>query len=222
MLNRSLISVLFVVSSFVLAAGQIPDRKVLDADKTARPEGQKMRDVEFSKGVDLQFLIKELALEMDLNVLFDSESFRTPGRKAFFELKNVTAAEAFDGLLQQEKLYFEVAGPKTILVAAQPQAFGVRPIGVGTFPMSDQLAKYFGVDGGILVNTVRDDSPALKAGLKAGDVIVEMDGTPYKGALGLTRAIDSKNGADITLKIVRDHKSQTVTLTPVRGIQSVL
>jgi general secretion pathway protein D len=92
--------------------------------QTASPDTQvpqrleKLRDVPFPSGVDLQFLIKELAKDLDLNVLFDSETFR-PGTniKINIELKNVTAAKALDYVFLQQGLFFQKVGPRTILVA---------------------------------------------------------------------------------------------------------
>ena len=51
-----------------------------------------------------------------------------------------------------------------------------RQIGVGITPLGKQLAEHFGVDGGMMISEVRENSPAAKAGLKAGDIIVEVDG----------------------------------------------
>jgi serine protease Do len=53
-----------------------------------------------------------------------------------------------------------------------------RQIGVGVAPLGKQLADFFGVvDGrGLLINNVRENSPAAKSGLKAGDIIVEVEG----------------------------------------------
>src|SRR6185369_1333300 len=58
-------------------------------------------------------------------------------------------------------------------------AFGNhRRIGVSTTQMTKQLAEYFGIGDskGVLITSVTDDSPAAKAGLKAGDVITAIDG----------------------------------------------
>src|SRR5205085_43430 len=56
-------------------------------------------------------------------------------------------------------------------------AFGTsRRIGVTTSTLGRQLADYFGVSHGVLVNSVESNSPANKAGLKAGDIITEADG----------------------------------------------
>lgn len=222
MLIRALAYILIVASSFVLVTGQTPDAKTEKAAKSDGTAIKRLRDLPFPGGVDLQFLIKELARDIDLNVLFDIDSFRTPGRKMFIELKNVTVAAALDYIFLQEGLFFEEAGPKTILVASRVKGTSIPQIGVGLTPLTEQLAQYFGTDGGILINTVRDNSPASKAGLKAGDVIVEIDGVAAKGPMGLVRAIDDKKEGDVTLKIVRDRKDQTISLTPHKGIKSVL
>src|SRR5687768_3440025 len=125
MLIRSLATILIVVSSFVIVTGQAPDAQKTDVDKAATTSGvvrtEKLRDVPFPNGVDLQFLIKELARDMDLNVLFDQESFRMPGRKTYIDLKNVTSAEALDYVFLQDGLFFEEAGPRAILVAHRVQ-----------------------------------------------------------------------------------------------------
>jgi serine protease Do len=91
-----------------------------------------------------------------------------------------------------------------------------RRIGIGVASLSKQLGEYFGVaDGkGILVESVRENSPAAKAGLKAGDVIVEADGKEVKNHVDLVRALNDKKEGDITLTIIRDRNRQTVEVTP--------
>lgn len=227
MLIRFLVSVLILISSFVLVSAQIPEsQKTEPAKPSTQSNGavpKRLRDLPFPGGVDLQFIIKELARDLDINVLFDVESFRTNGRKTFIDLKNVASADALDFILAQERLFFEEAGPRTILVASQVRQRVSSPqIGVVGGPMTEQLAQYFGVESGILIDTVRPDSPASKLGLKAGDVIAEVDGFPIKGPLGLRRALDEKTEGDIILTIVRDRKRLTITITPIKGVGSVL
>jgi serine protease Do len=89
-----------------------------------------------------------------------------------------------------------------------------RQIGVGITPLTDQLAQHFNVTSGALINNVRDNSPAAKAGLKAGDIVVEVDGKQLTGDGDLARAIGEKKEGDITLTIVRNGNRQTVRVTP--------
>ena len=92
---------------------------------------------------------------------------------------------------------------------------GGRQIGVGTSPLTKQLGEYFGVpEGGVLVSNVNDNSPAARAGIKAGDVIVEADGKKIDSSMDLVRAIGEKNEGDVTLTIVRNRNRQTVRVTP--------
>ncbi|MEP6569761.1 MAG: PDZ domain-containing protein [Acidobacteriota bacterium] len=96
-------------------------------------------------------------------------------------------------------------------------AFGNhRRIGVATTQLTKQLADYFGVrDGeGVLVTSVADDSPAAKAGLKAGDVITAIDGEKVEGAGDLAQGINKKKDGDVTLTVVRNKNQRTVTVTP--------
>ena len=89
-----------------------------------------------------------------------------------------------------------------------------RRIGVGVTTLTKQLSEFFGVESGVMINEVRADSPAAKAGLKAGDIIVEVDGKAVKGDIDLIRAIAEKKEGDVSLTIVRDRNRQTIRVTP--------
>ena len=89
-----------------------------------------------------------------------------------------------------------------------------RQIGVSLVGMTKQLADNFGVTGGAMISEVRENSPAAKAGLKAGDIIVEIDGKAVRGDGDLIRAMGEKKDGDVTLTIVRDRNRQTVKVTP--------
>jgi len=98
---------------------------------------------------------------------------------------------------------------------------GGRRIGVTTTPLGRQLADYFGVAHGILVSSVESNSPAARAGLKAGDVITEADGQTVNDAGDLIRALAGKDGgkddSEVTLTITRERKQRTVRVKPERG-----
>lgn len=91
-----------------------------------------------------------------------------------------------------------------------------RQIGVNAAPLTKQLADYFGVAGGegLLISLVGENSPAAKAGLKAGDVITAVDGKAIKNTADLIRALGDKKEGDVILTIVREKNTQTVTVTP--------
>ena len=95
---------------------------------------------------------------------------------------------------------------------------GNRRIGVSTQPLTRQLADYFGAkDGGLLITSVNENSPAARAGLKAGDVITAVDGEKVDSSGDIVRAINKKEEGEISLTILRDHNSRTVNLTPEKN-----
>jgi serine protease Do len=87
-------------------------------------------------------------------------------------------------------------------------------LGLGIQSLTPQLAEYFGTKDGVLVTTVRPDSPAAKAGLKAGDVITTVDGKAVKDSGALTDAVrEADDGASLALGYVREKKAGTATAT---------
>lgn len=69
-------------------------------------------------------------------------------------------------------------------------------------------------DGRIVIQSVVSDSPAAKAGLKAGDVIVKIDGKEIAGAVeNVTKAVEVKKaGESIELQWQREDKTETVRI----------
>lgn len=79
-------------------------------------------------------------------------------------------------------------------------------------------------DGFVKVISPIDDTPAQKAGVMAGDLIVKLDGTPVKG-MGLNQAIDKmrgKKGSKIMLTIVRKGVDKPLEMTIVRDMIKVV
>jgi serine protease Do len=99
-----------------------------------------------------------------------------------------------------------------------------RRIGVATTQLTKQLADYFGVaDGkGVLVTSVSENSPAAKAGLKAGDVITAVDGEKVEASGDLSRAISKQKDGDVTLTIVRDKNQRPIKVTPEKSENELL
>ncbi len=88
-------------------------------------------------------------------------------------------------------------------------------LGVSLQPLTPELAVSFGVkDGkGALVTEVVPDSPADKAGLRSGDVIVELNGKKVEnpGALARTVALVPP-GRDARLTVWRDKQERSLTV----------
>jgi membrane-associated protease RseP (regulator of RpoE activity) len=92
-----------------------------------------------------------------------------------------------------------------------------RRIGVSTMQLNKQLAEYFGVADGVLVTSVIEDSPAAKAGVRAGDVITAIDGEKVDSPGDLSRAINRKKEGEVTLTVIRNKSQQTFRVTPKEG-----
>jgi serine protease Do len=89
-------------------------------------------------------------------------------------------------------------------------------LGVGIQPVTPELAQSFGVEGekGALVADVTKDSPADKAGLKSGDIILEFDGKQILEMNNLPRLVAATPvGKKVKLKILRNGKPETVNVT---------
>jgi serine protease Do len=90
--------------------------------------------------------------------------------------------------------------------------------------MTPQLAEYFGLSkrSGALVVFVFADSPAAKAGLKAGDVILSMGGETVENPADVRRILSTKSEGAVELKLLRDKQEQTLTVNVVKGTSSWL
>ena len=89
-------------------------------------------------------------------------------------------------------------------------------LGVAIQELTQNLAKSFGLKQakGALVSSVAEDSPAERAGIKQGDVIVAYQGNPIEDPAVLQREVTrTPVGTKATLKVIRDGREQEVTAT---------
>jgi len=96
------------------------------------------------------------------------------------------------------------------MLRAEPQ-FNPRPkrFGVRAVKLTAQISTYFGVENGVLVMNVSGGSVAAEAGLKAGDIITELNGSMVNNVRDLLRhiiAVDS--GVTFKISVVRDRSTQ--------------
>jgi hypothetical protein len=104
---------------------------------------------------------------------------------------------------------------------APGEGFGAFPgmgmsktyLGVRVQGMTEELRTYFKAPRGrgVLVSRVDEDTPAGKAGLRAGDVIISVDGKGIanRGDIGAALA-DKEPGDTVVVKIVRDGSEKTL------------
>jgi serine protease Do len=89
-------------------------------------------------------------------------------------------------------------------------------IGVQIQPVTDEIADSLGMKAakGALVAEPQANSPAVKAGIKAGDVITSVNGRSVKDARDLARQIGGMHpGTSVNLMVLRSGKEQAMTLT---------
>jgi serine protease Do len=89
-------------------------------------------------------------------------------------------------------------------------------MGVKVQPVTADIAESLGLKQarGALVAEPQADGPAAKAGIKAGDIIVEVNGAPIENARDLARKIGAlEPNANVDLKVVRKGNEQTYALT---------
>ena len=89
-------------------------------------------------------------------------------------------------------------------------------LGVTIQPLTSDLASSLGLSEvrGALVSSVRPDSPAERAGVRRGDVIVAFNGRPVTDSNSLRNEVASTQpGTEVTLAISRDNREQQVRVT---------
>lgn len=94
---------------------------------------------------------------------------------------------------------------------------GYLGLGGQNVPLARRLVRFHNLpaDTGILVISVEGGSPAEKAGIREGDIIVEFDGHPVKAIDGLHRLLtESQVGVPSRLTILRQTSKQVLEVVP--------
>jgi len=90
---------------------------------------------------------------------------------------------------------------------------GKGRLGVAALQISPELRTQLGAPGdrGVLLDAVRPDSPAARAGLRVGDIVTDVDGAPARSAHDVITALaDRKTGDEVAISAIR--KGQRVLL----------
>ncbi|MEW5769266.1 MAG: S41 family peptidase [Pseudomonadota bacterium] len=118
--------------------------------------------------------------------------------------------EAINGMLSgldPHSSYLDAEAFKELQVGTQGE-FGGLGIEVGM------------EDGFVKVVSPIEDTPAYKAGVKSGDLVIKLDDTPVKGMTlnDAVKKMRGKPGTDITLTIVRKGETKPLTFTLTRAV----
>jgi len=135
---------------------------------------------------------------------FDTEAFGEQMERLHEHLENMDLDFEFDFDSDDEH-----HGRHFIRGSHRPQ------LGVQLIEPTPELREHYGssADEGVLVSRVLPDTPAEEAGLRAGDMIVAIDGEPVEDAGDLRRGMRDKDGETIDIDVVRDGERTTVQVT---------
>jgi S1-C subfamily serine protease len=93
---------------------------------------------------------------------------------------------------------------------------GPRKLGIEYQEVGEQLAGYFKLPGksGVLVSSVEPDGPAAKAGMKAGDLILKLDGEAIEDGDDLRDAVaEAEGGKEVAVTVQRDGRPLDLKVT---------
>lgn len=114
-------------------------------------------------------------------------------------------------------LSFSIPADLAATVVSQLREFGETRrgyLGVATQAVDKGIAKAYRLDGtyGAVVSRVSKDSPAAKAGLKRGDLIVSLGGVKLETSRRLARMVaDAEIDAPLEIEFIRKRKKKTVS-----------
>jgi serine protease Do len=93
-------------------------------------------------------------------------------------------------------------------------AWSSSMLGIEAEGLNEQLGDYFGVKDGVLVRSVAKGSPAEKAGLKAGDVLLKVDQTKVTSPGEVTSAVRANRPRKtFPVELMRDRHPLTLNVT---------
>ena len=188
-------------------------------------DGQKVRSLR-----QLTRLVRETPAGRSVRVAVIRDGRRTelsvvPEERSFGLLDERRTRDLEDRLRNLERDFRYDLPPEGRLFTLPPELppgtgwrgwfLGRGRFGITVEDLTEQLAAYFGAKDGVLVRSVNDDSPAAKAGVKAGDVITSFNGETVTSSSEFSRmAARAKDKEVVTLGILRDRKPITLKLTP--------
>ena len=131
-----------------------------------------------------------------------SDTWEKIDPNAATRLLDVISKTALDLASAEDRTQFKV------VVEDKPAAGGG---GGGYGPYFGSIPDFGQVETGVRFSDVKPDSPAAKAGLKGGDILVQFGDKPIKNLYDFTDALRrSKIGEVVQVTVLRDGKSMTV------------
>jgi serine protease Do len=167
---------------------------------------------------------RSVTLEISRGGSTQSVSVQLGDRSAYFEKKMKGKMRDFGGA-------YSFSMPKVEEFPDMPDVMDPRTpvLGINAEDLTGQLGSYFGApnNGGVLVREVRPGTPAEKAGLKAGDVIIKIEGKEVRTLADLRAQLREKsNQASVSMGVLRKGSEIAVTVPiekprPMEQVHSV-
>ena len=108
--------------------------------------------------------------------------------------------------------FYGLGSPNSPVSLSPFRPYSAAVMGLETEAVSGQLADYFGVKEGVLVRSVNKNSPAERAGIKAGDVITRVGDANVASPLEIASQLRSRRGQSVSVTLTRDHRETTVNV----------
>jgi membrane-associated protease RseP (regulator of RpoE activity) len=89
-------------------------------------------------------------------------------------------------------------------------------IGVQIGPIAPEIRKHLPVKHGVLVVHVYPDSPAIKAELKADDILLQAGDVKIETGPDLVKAVDGAKETELSFIVLREGKEQKLNVTPIK------
>jgi membrane-associated protease RseP (regulator of RpoE activity) len=133
----------------------------------------------------------------DMDIVLDAS---TPGQTVRVSVLRDGAEHAYDVVLGGKpvmsstiSIHDHGSHPKWVI-----EMVGVTPrMGIKIQPLTAQLADHFGVPSGLLVTEVVEDGAAWKAGLQAGDVLLDVDGDDVASEHEVREVLGRRQAGDV-------------------------
>jgi membrane-associated protease RseP (regulator of RpoE activity) len=129
-----------------------------------------------------------------------------PKRRTLIIKDGQVVSDKFDGDIDVLKFDGELLGGKR------------AHLGVRLTDLSSELREHYGApkDSGLLVASVEENSPADKAGIKVGDIIVSIEGRDVASPIALRRLLhEKKDGDSVRIEALRGRARQTFVASVV-------
>jgi hypothetical protein len=123
-----------------------------------------------------------------------------------------------------EEVLDDVASPRSIARRVALLTDTALPseywLGIALDELPEVTKQQLGIESGLVVADIMDDSPAAKAEIKKHDILIKAGDAELKQPTDLIKAVDASQGKEITLVIVRGGKDRKIAVAPVKRVEA--